>query len=373
MLAELERDREPAAGHLVERVAEQRRVLRLLRELAVERRRSTGTRASACRPPSSAGRASREHRRGRDRALLDGGQDRPLPRLLELLELERGRRGGAGATRSALLRPVPGHRSGASAVDRDGRMRPRCSSCSSRNASDSRERSAPGRVTLTSASSSGRRGSPPWRMSSTATASRSISRSTGRLAELVRLRAQPLARLLGHRQRLGHLAHVLHEQQMPQVLEQIGDEPAEVLPLLGQLLDERERAGRVAVDDEVEQPEQRFLLDGAEPLQHRLHGDRPLASRRRAGRASTPRRGTRRAPSARSARAPGRARRSSRRPRSAGACARDRAAAAARRRRSGSASGRWAAPSRGRSCRRRRRGGAEAPRSASAARSTRRP
>ena len=36
----------------------------------------------------------------------------------------------------------------------------------------------PGRVTLTSASSSGSRGSPPWRMSSTATASRSSSRIT---------------------------------------------------------------------------------------------------------------------------------------------------------------------------------------------------
>ena len=60
-----------------------------------------------------------------------------------------------------------------------------------------------------------------------------------RLAELVRLRAQPLARLLGHRQRVGHLADVLDEQQVAQVLEQVGDEPAEILPLLGELLDER--------------------------------------------------------------------------------------------------------------------------------------
>ena len=50
----------------------------------------------------------------------------------------------------------------------------------------------------------------------------------GRLAELVRLRAQALARLLGHRQRLGHLAHVLHEQQVAQVLDQVDDEPAEI-------------------------------------------------------------------------------------------------------------------------------------------------
>ena len=56
-------------------------------------------------------------------------------------------------------------------------LRPR-SSWSRRNASASRDMSAAGRVTFTSASSSGRRGSPPWRMSSTATASRSISRTT---------------------------------------------------------------------------------------------------------------------------------------------------------------------------------------------------
>ena len=54
----------------------------------------------------------------------------------------------------------------------------RCSSWSRRNAIDSREKSPPGRVTLTRASSSGSRGSPPWRWSSTATASRSQSRST---------------------------------------------------------------------------------------------------------------------------------------------------------------------------------------------------
>ena len=53
-----------------------------------------------------------------------------------------------------------------------------------------------------------------------------------RLADLVRLLAQPLARLLGHRQRVGHLAHVLDEQQVAQVLEQVGHEPPEVLPLL---------------------------------------------------------------------------------------------------------------------------------------------
>ena len=101
----------------------------------------------------------------------------------------------------------------------------------------------------------------------------------GRLAELVRLRAQALARLLGHRQRLGHLAHVLDEHQVPQVLEQVGDEPAEILALLRELLDEDERARSVAVDDQVAEAEERLLLDGAERLQDVLDGDRALARR----------------------------------------------------------------------------------------------
>ena len=95
-----------------------------------------------------------------------------------------------------------------------------------------------------------------------------------RRAELVRLLAQPLARLVGDRQRLGHLARVLHEHQVAQVLQQVEHQPAEVLALLGELLQEDERAGRVAVDDEVAQPEQHLLLDRAEQLQHVLHRDR---------------------------------------------------------------------------------------------------
>ena len=51
----------------------------------------------------------------------------------------------------------------------------------------------------------------------------------GRLRQLVRLLAQPVARLLRHRQRLGHVADMLHEQQVTEVIEQVGDEPAEVL------------------------------------------------------------------------------------------------------------------------------------------------
>ena len=108
-------------------------------------------------------------------------------------------------------------------------------------------------------------------MSSTATCSRSISRTTVGGAELVCLLAQALARLLGHRQRLGHLAHVLDEHQVAQVLEQVADDARQVLALLGELLEQHERAGGVAVDDEVAEPEEHLVLDRAEQRQHVLH------------------------------------------------------------------------------------------------------
>ena len=95
-----------------------------------------------------------------------------------------------------------------------------------------------------------------------------------RRRQLVRLLPQPLARLVGDGQRVRHVAHVLDEQEMAQVLEQVGDEPAEILALLGELLEEDERAGRVAVDDRVAEAEERVLLDGAEQLQHGLDVDR---------------------------------------------------------------------------------------------------
>ena len=85
------------------------------------------------------------------------------------------------------------------------------------------------------------------------------------------------------------------------MLEQVGDEPAEILALLGELLDERQRAGGVAVDDEVAEPEERLLLDRAEQLEDGLDGDLPLGRGGRAGRASRRRRGTSRARRARSA------------------------------------------------------------------------
>ena len=101
----------------------------------------------------------------------------------------------------------------------------------------------------------------------------------GRLADLVRLRAQPVARLVRHRHPVRHLAEVLDEQEVAQVLEQVGDEPADVEPLLRELLDVRERARGVVVDDEVAEAEQRLLVGCAEQLEHGL--DRDLAAGRR--------------------------------------------------------------------------------------------
>ena len=99
-----------------------------------------------------------------------------------------------------------------------------------------------------------------------------------RLGELVRLREELLARLLGDRDRLRHRAQVLDDEEVPKMLEEVVDEPADVLALLGELFDERERAGRVVVDDEVAELEERLLVDRAEQLQHRLH--RQLAAGR---------------------------------------------------------------------------------------------
>ncbi len=64
------------------------------------------------------------------------------------------------------------------------------------------------------------------------------------------------------------------------MLEQVRDEPGEVLALVGELLDEREEAGRVAVDDEVAEAEERLLLDRAEELQDRLDGHLAVGRRR---------------------------------------------------------------------------------------------
>ena len=95
----------------------------------------------------------------------------------------------------------------------------------------------------------------------------------GGLGQLVRLLAQELLRVVGDGERLGHVPHVLDEEQMAQVLEQVRDEPAQVLPALRELVEEEERPGRVVVDDHVAEPEQRLLVDRADELEHRLRVD----------------------------------------------------------------------------------------------------
>ena len=263
-----------------------------------------------------------QRRRRRDpAALLDRRQHGARPRLLQIRERDarRGRRrepSGAGAAARRLGRSwlVTTCHCGFWRGRREQRRPARARS--NRNATDSRARSAAGRVTFTSASSSGRRGSPPWRMSSTATASRSINRSTVASPIWFAWASSRSRRLLGHGHRGGNLAEMLDEHELAQVLEQVHDEPAEVVPALRQLLDERERAGGVAVDHEVAEREERLLLDRAEQLEHRLHRDVVAGGGRRAGRASTRRRGTRRGRRARRARAPGRGPRCPRRRRS---------------------------------------------------------
>ena len=101
----------------------------------------------------------------------------------------------------------------------------------------------------------------------------------GRRAQLVRLLPEPLAALVGDGQRVGHLARVLDEHQVPEMLEQVGDEPPEIVALLRELLQEDERARRVPVDDEVAQAEEHLVLDRAEQLQHVLDADRAAGRR----------------------------------------------------------------------------------------------
>ena len=108
------------------------------------------------------------------------------------------------------------------------------------------------------------------------TASRSIEPHDGGLRKLVRLLAQPIARLLGERQRVGHVAHVLHQQQLAEMLEELPRQLSEILTPLGDLLDQDERARDVAIDDRVAEPEQRVLLDRRAELEDVLDGDLPL-------------------------------------------------------------------------------------------------
>ena len=375
--------REPPAGDLVERIADEREVLRLLDLGPVEAGGRRELDRDACRRSRSTGRASATS--------VEIGIDLPLTASTTLrCQASRSWSSSSGGGAASPFPPVatgsgaPARRprrgagagsgtgAGGAGLDSAVRGRPcgRDSSSSSRWASDSRERSACGRVILTSASSSGSRGSPPWRMSSTATASRSIRRSTvgsGSWFACSRRRSRVSSVT---RQRLRDVADVLDEQELAEVLDQLGDEPTEVLTLLGELLDLDERAGGVAVDDRVAEAEERVLLDPADELEHVLHGDR-LAGRGGELVERRDRVAERAVGAARDQREGGVGRVDASRPRTRGAGRRRApAGAAAGRRTSGSASAPSAARSRDRSCRRRRRGGAEAPRSASAARST---
>ena len=94
------------------------------------------------------------------------------------------------------------------------------------------------------------------------------------------------------------MADVLHEQQLPEVLQELLRELAEVLAAFRWLFDQHERAGDVAVDDRVAEAEQEILLDGGAELEDVLDGS-SSPSRRRAGRAARSRRGTSRSRRAR--------------------------------------------------------------------------
>src|SRR5919197_1264459 len=57
------------------------------------------------------------------------------------------------------------------------------------------------------------------------------------------------------------------------MLEEIRHEPREILSLLRELLDEVQEPGGIAVDDQVADPKERFLLDRAEELEDGLDRD----------------------------------------------------------------------------------------------------
>ena len=240
VLADDELELELPARDLEERVAQQALVLRLLGEPQVERRvRRELERQRVVGQRGGVGLA--EHRRGRDRAPLDRRQHRALPRLLQLLELERRRFGRAQAS---LQGQTP---SGGLSLGSGGRGGPRCSSSSRRYAIDSAESSdaRPRHLDERQLERQARVGalahvldgdgeqvaaagarSPPAIWFACARSRSRVSSVTG--------------------QRVGHLAEVVDEHQVPQVLEQVGDDAAEVLPLLGELLDERSSAPAVS-------------------------------------------------------------------------------------------------------------------------------
>ena len=69
------------------------------------------------------------------------------------------------------------------------------------------------------------------------------------------------------------MPEVLDEEQVAEVLQKLLRQLPEVLAALRELLHEHERAGHVAVDDRVAEPEQHVLLDRRAELQDVLHRD----------------------------------------------------------------------------------------------------
>ena len=71
------------------------------------------------------------------------------------------------------------------------------------------------------------------------------------------------------------MAHVLYQQQLAEMLEELPRQLSEILTPLGDLLDQDEGARDVAIDDRVAEPKKRVLLDRRTELEDVLDGDLP--------------------------------------------------------------------------------------------------
>ncbi len=238
----------------------------------------------------------REEARDRDRALAHGVEDAPVPRLGDLLELDGRclgtpqREGGSGSLRS--VRAGGSRRGGVGAcaapvgarLEQLDAMRERLAREVGVRARHLHERELERKPRV---------GALPRVLDGDR--EQVDQPQDGRLGELVRLLAEQLLRLLGHGQRVGNVPHVLHEQQVPQVLEQVGRRggrdpgPAPRAP--------RRRGARRPCRGR--RPCRR--AGAATPRRPRRRAAAPTARRSsrtstpRAGRASTRRRGTSRA------------------------------------------------------------------------------
>ena len=213
--------------------AEKLGVLRLLREVAVERRGrgNSTTRRSPLRAPARS--LLRENRRRGNGAWPATAGTTACCHALCCSRSRSQEREAASARAARRRAPLLGSLA----------PRARDSSCSTVGERLPRERSAPGRVTLTSASSSGRRGSPPWRTSSTATASRSMRRRTSASRAGWPASAAAHVSRASRGRGVGHFARVLDEQEVAKMLEQVVDEPREILSSVREP-PRRRRAGR---------------------------------------------------------------------------------------------------------------------------------